>query len=45
MTRYTKPDRYSKQVKENLRQVRAGEISWETFAMMMGLVWKLRGNA
>ena len=45
MQRTTKPDSYSTFVRGVVRQFRTGAISRATFANLISLVWKLRGNA
>ncbi len=45
MERTTTPDKYTAVLRNMRRQYHDGEISYATFAMMMALVWRLRGNA
>lgn len=45
MQRTTKPDRYSAQIRNLVRLLRAKRITLRTFARVVGLIWSIRGNA
>ena len=43
--RTTTTDQYSAFVKGCARQLKTGDISRRTFATLISLIWKVRGNA